>query len=344
ALGRAVERQAHVLEVDDRLDGLLGHDLGRVLVDEVFTALDGVEGVPLPVVLLDVREGRAHPALRSTRVGPRGEELRDDGGARTGRGLERGTHPGAPGADDDDVVLVDLHAAPWRGRSGGADRRQQLGGRAGRARVEREDDEGAEHDRDGEGRGQQGLEDDARRVALGIVVDDRAHTVRAMDHREPQHEQVPDLPADVGPLARDAREVDARGPGVDPEVDDQVPEHEHDEHDPRDAHEQPSGHLGVAARRAAVRARGPRGAGHLDRGHHAPPKTLPRWRGRKPAMRITVTATTIHSMTRWWRGPLDQKSTSTTRIPLKAWNTIAATRPASARPMIGFLYAPITAL
>ena len=69
ALGRAVERQAHVLEVDDRVDGLLREDLGRVLVDQVVAALDGVEGVPLPAVLLDVGEGGGHAALRRARCG-----------------------------------------------------------------------------------------------------------------------------------------------------------------------------------------------------------------------------------------------------------------------------------
>ena len=81
ALGRAVERQAHVLEVDDRVDGLLRQDLGRVLVDQVVAALDGVEGVPLPVVLLDVGERGGHAALRRAGVGAGGVELRDYRGA-----------------------------------------------------------------------------------------------------------------------------------------------------------------------------------------------------------------------------------------------------------------------
>src|SRR5665648_417630 len=58
-----VERQTHVLQVQHRLDGLPGHHLRGVLVDQVVAALDGVEGVPLPVVLLDVAEGGAPPAL-----------------------------------------------------------------------------------------------------------------------------------------------------------------------------------------------------------------------------------------------------------------------------------------
>ncbi len=39
-LGRPVERQAHLLQVEDRVDGLLRQDLGGVLVDQVVTALD----------------------------------------------------------------------------------------------------------------------------------------------------------------------------------------------------------------------------------------------------------------------------------------------------------------
>jgi hypothetical protein len=109
ALGRAVERQAHLLEVDDRVDGLAAHDLGSVLVDEVVAALDGVEGVPLPVVLLDVGEGRAHAALGRAGVGPGGVELGEHRRTGAGRGLERRAHAGAAGSDDDDVVLVRLH-------------------------------------------------------------------------------------------------------------------------------------------------------------------------------------------------------------------------------------------
>ena len=111
ALGRAVERQAHLLQVEDRLDGLLGHDLGGVLVDQVVTALDGVERVPLPVVLLDVGQGGAHAALRRAGVGARGVELADHGGAHARRRLERGPHPGPARADDHDVVLMGLHVS-----------------------------------------------------------------------------------------------------------------------------------------------------------------------------------------------------------------------------------------
>ncbi len=110
ALGRAVERQAHVLEVDDRVDRLFGEDLGRILVDEVVAALDGVEGVPLPRVLFDVRQRRRHAALRRAGVGAGGVQLRDDGRPRTRAGLDRRAHAGAAGTDDDDVELVVVDA------------------------------------------------------------------------------------------------------------------------------------------------------------------------------------------------------------------------------------------
>jgi len=104
-----VERQPHVLQVQHRIDGLAGHHLRGVLVHQVVAALDGVEGVPLPVVLLDVAEGGAHPALGRAGVRPGGVELAEHGRAGPGGRLERRPHPRAPGADDDDVVLVGLH-------------------------------------------------------------------------------------------------------------------------------------------------------------------------------------------------------------------------------------------
>ena len=102
AVGRPVERQAHVLELDDGLDRLAGEDLGGVLVDQVVAALDRVEHVPLPVVLLEVAEGGADAALGGAGVGAGGIELGQDGGVDALAGqLERGPQAGAAGADDD---------------------------------------------------------------------------------------------------------------------------------------------------------------------------------------------------------------------------------------------------
>ena len=139
ALGRAVERQAHLLQVEDRVDGLAAHDLGGVLVDEVVAALDGVERVPLPVVLLDVGQRGAHAALGRAGVGAGRVELGEHRGPRPAAGLQRRAHAGAARSDDDDVVLCVCMQFLTCCRA-----RQQVGGRAGRARVEGEDDQRAE--------------------------------------------------------------------------------------------------------------------------------------------------------------------------------------------------------
>ncbi len=110
ALRRAVEGQAHVLEVEDRVDGFLGQDLGGVLVDQVVATLDRVEGVPLPVVFLDVGECSSHAALRRTGVRTRRVQLGDHGGLGVRPCLDRGAHARATGADDHDIELVVVHA------------------------------------------------------------------------------------------------------------------------------------------------------------------------------------------------------------------------------------------
>ncbi len=110
ALGRAVERQAHVLEVEHGVDRLLRENLGRILVDEVVAALHGVEGVPLPVVFFDVGERCRHAALRRTGVRPGRVELRDHRGAGFRARLDRGAHAGPAGTHDHDVVAVVVNA------------------------------------------------------------------------------------------------------------------------------------------------------------------------------------------------------------------------------------------
>ena len=214
AVGRAVERQAHVLEVEDRVDGLLGEDLGGVLVDQVVAALDGVEGVPLPVVVLDVGERRGHAALRRAGVRAGRVQLRDDGGLGPGAGLDGGAHAGTAGADDDDVVLVVVDAVDdgaSRIQSLRRCRRQmlvlragqnegQVGGGAGgqgsnvkTTRVPRTSRTAADASR-------APIRMRADRRLRDVVVHDRAHAVRAVDQREPEHQHVPHLPERVGHL------------------------------------------------------------------------------------------------------------------------------------------------
>jgi hypothetical protein len=110
---RPVERQAPVLELVDRVDRFLGHELCGRLVDEVVAALDRVERVPLGVVLLDVRERGADAALGRPGVRARRVELGDHGGAHAVRGFDRRAKSRAAGADDQRVVGVgDGHDAP----------------------------------------------------------------------------------------------------------------------------------------------------------------------------------------------------------------------------------------
>ena len=112
ALLGAVEGQAEVLQLDDGVDRLPAHDLGRGLVDEVVTALDRVEGVPLPRVLLHVGQGRAHPPLGRAGVGAGGVELGEHRGAALARRLDGRPQPGPARPDDHRVEAVpsDLHA------------------------------------------------------------------------------------------------------------------------------------------------------------------------------------------------------------------------------------------
>ncbi len=96
AVGRPVERQAHVLELDHRLDRLAGEHLGRVLVGQVVTALDGVEHVPLPVVLLEVAERGTDTALGGAGVGAGRVELGQDRGVDAGLAPARAPPTGRP--------------------------------------------------------------------------------------------------------------------------------------------------------------------------------------------------------------------------------------------------------
>src|SRR5437879_92362 len=58
-------------------------------------------------------------------------------------------------------------------------------------RVEGEDHQRAEEDGEHRGGVQQRLQPEPRGVPLGVVVDDRPQAVGAVQHRQPQHQQVP---------------------------------------------------------------------------------------------------------------------------------------------------------
>jgi len=108
SIGGAVEREAHALQLDDRWDRFAGQHLGGILVGEVVATLDGVEHVPLPVILFDVAECGADAALGRTGVRTRRIQLREhrrwDALACQ---LERRPEAG-PARTDDDRIYIDL--------------------------------------------------------------------------------------------------------------------------------------------------------------------------------------------------------------------------------------------
>ena len=60
----AGERHAHTLQVDHGLRGVLGEQLGRILIDQPVAALDGVVVMPMPIVLFHIAQTRRDAALR----------------------------------------------------------------------------------------------------------------------------------------------------------------------------------------------------------------------------------------------------------------------------------------
>ena len=104
AVLKAVEGHAHVLEFDHDLHGPPAHVFDRVLVAEVVGALDRVVHVPVPVVLGRVRQRCGNAALRSDRMGPGREYLREHRDLHSCTGeLQRSAHAGTTCADDDGV-------------------------------------------------------------------------------------------------------------------------------------------------------------------------------------------------------------------------------------------------
>ena len=70
-----------------------------------------------------------------------------------------------------------------------------------------------------------------------------------MDECQPKHEQIPDLPERVRPLAGYEGKVDCLDALTDPEVCEQVTEDENDQCDARDAHVDPTPFFPVGALR-----------------------------------------------------------------------------------------------
>ena len=107
ALGCPVEWQAPVFQIVDRLDGFLRQDVGRLLVDQIIAALDGIKGMPFGLVFLDIAQSGADPALGGAGMAANRIEFGENCCLRLLTGLKRGIEPGAAGADNDRVKLID---------------------------------------------------------------------------------------------------------------------------------------------------------------------------------------------------------------------------------------------
>ena len=229
AVRRAVERQAHVLELDDGLDRLAGEDLGRVLVDEVVAALDRVEHVPLPVVLLLVAQGGAHPALGGAGVGAGRVQLGQDGRVDPGLGqLDGGPQAGAPGTDDERVVLDHQPAGTTFGQG--------------------QDDLRAHHEQ-GDGEDVQDPQHDRPRRAAEDVADDDAHAHERVEEDEHEHRPVEHPPERAVPAELADPLGGLVGRVVEDVQDEVVAEHEHEQPETGQPHQEPDGQLAAAALR-----------------------------------------------------------------------------------------------
>src|SRR5699024_4677806 len=228
--------------------------------------------------------------------------------------------------------------------SGAAERGEEARVGARGARLEREDDEGAQHHDDRGCHVEHHLQREARAGTLCVVEDDRADAVRAVDHREPQQREVPDLPERAGPLAGDEAEVQALHAVTQPQVDDEVSEDEDDQDDAGQAHEEPGAQLEAGALGLVALVAGA-GCGDGGRTHqNSPPSELGMWRHRKPTMTTSHRPIATQKSVLWCFVPPLKKSTAMTRRPLKAWKAMAPTSTTSPNAMRGDLYVSMTAL
>src|SRR5829696_5280808 len=103
-----------MLELEHRIDSFASEYFRRVLIDEIVAALDGVEHVPLPVIFLDIAEGRADATLGRSGVRPRWIELADNRDIGLAGHLDGRHQASAACADDDRVVAVVCHGEDLR--------------------------------------------------------------------------------------------------------------------------------------------------------------------------------------------------------------------------------------
>ena len=103
-VGEAAEIRTPVLHIQHLLRRLAGHDLGAGLIGQVVGAFDGVEGVPLPGVVLAfgvIAQRSVDPALGRPGVGAHRVYFGEHSHAAPGGvGLDSRPQPRQPAADD----------------------------------------------------------------------------------------------------------------------------------------------------------------------------------------------------------------------------------------------------
>ena len=110
ALRRAIKREPHVLQLNDRLNRFVAEDLHRVLVRQVVGAFDRVVCMPLGAILFEVSQGRADTTLSRPGVGAEGVELADDGRIDFLGSVQRGHQARPASTDDHRVETMCLHS------------------------------------------------------------------------------------------------------------------------------------------------------------------------------------------------------------------------------------------
>ena len=92
----------------------MAHELNGVLVPEIVGAFDGIVGVPVRLVFLEVAERRSNAALRRAGVRACGIQLADDRGLRAARGVQACHQSGAARADHHHIELMQIHVRVLR--------------------------------------------------------------------------------------------------------------------------------------------------------------------------------------------------------------------------------------
>src|SRR5690606_1081540 len=103
----AVKWQAEVFQLIDNLGRFATHELDRILVTQIIRTLDGIEHMPIPVVLGHIPQRSTDPALCGYRMRTRWKYLGQDRHIQSGlRQLQCGAHAGTAGANNHRIEMT----------------------------------------------------------------------------------------------------------------------------------------------------------------------------------------------------------------------------------------------